>query len=503
MKNISHRITRVICALLALMLTAFVFASCSDGNTPSAQTKTEPTAATETSATTGEISRENTPDKLPANIDLGGETVTIYSRNGYTKNFTAEDLTEEIMNDAVYNRQLKVEERLKVKIQVVENGSAEEVASKVKIAAQSNSDECDIAALRNYESYGLITNKIFYNYYENQYIDLTAPWWSQALINASTVGKDRIYVLMGDIDSSFISCIQAVFFNKGIYEKYIGNPDELYQTVIDRKWTVDKLIEVSKMVHDDVNGNGTKDKEDVYGYGASPCANQSASVNGVKIAYSAFNADGYPEMVFNNSHTVDAVKKLYDALWNNEGAYVTAGTQAGLDELTDKFKNETLMLYNMSVSSLGTYREMNTDYTVLPMPMLDEDQGEYCTQVSDGADGISVLVSCPDYDRACITLEALAAEGYRSVTYKYYETALKKAYARDDKVAQMLDILSNTVYFDFMFLHGSLFSNIGNFVPTKLLSKDAAGFGSEYDKIKDVYQKTLDGLLKFYQTGEE
>ncbi|MPN64196.1 hypothetical protein SDC9_211967 [bioreactor metagenome] len=70
-------------------------------------------------------------------------------------------------------------------------------------------------------------------------------------------------------------------------------------------------------------------------------------------------------------------------------------------------------------------------------------------------------------------------------------------------VAHMLDILSGTVYFDFMFLHGMQFSNIGNFIPTLLLKKDAAGFASEYDKIKDVYQKTLDNLLKFYQTGEE
>ncbi|MEA4831776.1 hypothetical protein SDC9_81940 [bioreactor metagenome] len=488
--------------LLTAMLLTVV--ACSNIDSKKSATKTaaennsDPITSTNDPSDT-EMSRENIPDKLPEDLDYEGATVNMYCRDNWAGEFYAENYDNEIVNDALYERKEAVETRLKVVLKVTAIGDNYKSAETIKNIALSGSNECDISSIRMYEAYGLILDKVFKNLHETQYIDFKAPWWSQGLIKASTVGNDKLYLLIGSIATSSISRMQGVFFNKGVYEKYIStNPDELYQTVIDRKWTLDKLVSLSKQVHDDVNGDGQKDKGDIYGYGASPCANQAASINGVEIQFSKFNQDGYPEFVLNNEHTVEAISKLYDVMWNNEGAYITAASQTGLDELTDKFRNGTLMFLNESVEDLATYRELDDDYAILPMPMLDEDQGEYCTQVSEGASAFGVPASAADPDMSSAVMEALAAEGYRKLIPKYYEEVLKCAYARDNYLAQMLDIMSSTVYFDFVFLYGAQFDNIGNFIPVNLLKKENAGFASEYDKVDDMYKNKLDEIVAIY-----
>ena len=65
------------------------------------------------------------PDELPE-LDFGGETVTMLSRglkNGgfsfYETNLTVEELTSDVLNDSIYNRELYVEDRLNVEIENV------------------------------------------------------------------------------------------------------------------------------------------------------------------------------------------------------------------------------------------------------------------------------------------------------------------------------------------------------------------------------------------------
>lgn len=72
---------------------------------------TESTAASEPEGT----GRAAAKDSLPADLDLGGETIRIVSRNGDTDTaieFYSDEATGDIVSDAVYNRNMKVSDRL-------------------------------------------------------------------------------------------------------------------------------------------------------------------------------------------------------------------------------------------------------------------------------------------------------------------------------------------------------------------------------------------------------
>ena len=100
--------------LAALLLSTPLLASCASDSpdTPSTDTAA---ADTQPADTTAETTRENYPDSLPA-LDFGGENMNIHVRGdaGCIDEVFVEELTGEVVNDAVFERNEMVEERLNV-----------------------------------------------------------------------------------------------------------------------------------------------------------------------------------------------------------------------------------------------------------------------------------------------------------------------------------------------------------------------------------------------------
>ena len=102
-----------------------------------------------------------------------------------------------------------------------------------------------------------------------------------------------------------------------------------------------------------------------------------------------------------------------------------------------------------------------------------------------------------DGDRVTAFLEAMAAESYRRVTYAYYDTALKVQYARDPVAAEMLDIISEGIVFDFAYVYNqslntaaACFRNV--FVDTASVGKAASTIKS----LQRSTEKSMEQLVK-------
>ena len=105
---------RIFCILLAALLTASVVTSCGQAETANDNTAAETTAQTEPAETEPRLL-----DDLPDGIDLGGWNVNVLSGAHPTvcdDEICVDELTGDVINDAVYNRNLAVENRLNVKI---------------------------------------------------------------------------------------------------------------------------------------------------------------------------------------------------------------------------------------------------------------------------------------------------------------------------------------------------------------------------------------------------
>ena len=204
---------RLTCLFLAL-LTALPLISCGSST---AETDTE--TAAETIAETVEETAETLPPlQVPEDLDYGGYEATIYTfdHSGYRWEHVAEELTGEVLNDAIYNRNLDTEERLNVKVTgVINPWDNENFRTNIMAAVMSASDDYDIITGNTYNSTFLSAEGYYYNVNEMPYIDpANNPWWNESSWRELSVG-DKAYLLMGDMCASNYSC-EAVFFDKDL-----------------------------------------------------------------------------------------------------------------------------------------------------------------------------------------------------------------------------------------------------------------------------------------------
>ena len=119
---------RCAAALLALLCALPAVTSCgsSDHGTTVETAPNVDTAATEAIETEELTGRAAVRDNLPATLDLGGKEIRILTRTDDRDTrieFMAESETGDVVEDAVYNRNLTVMERLNVSMKVIEAGT--------------------------------------------------------------------------------------------------------------------------------------------------------------------------------------------------------------------------------------------------------------------------------------------------------------------------------------------------------------------------------------------
>ena len=104
-------------------------------------------------------------------------------------------------------------------------------------------------------------------------------------------------------------------------QDYGVTPDDMYNLVLDGKWTYDKLSEMARQAYRDVNNNNERDQDDVYGFYINPFSDPEhfAYTAGNKMSYR--DEYGYPVLNVLTDKFADYMSMFYDLCFNNEGVY--------------------------------------------------------------------------------------------------------------------------------------------------------------------------------------
>ncbi|MBQ7312158.1 MAG: hypothetical protein IJW81_01085, partial [Clostridia bacterium] len=258
--------TLAILLILAALLPAFTACADKGGET----TTTAPAAQADTADDSGSKKEE---DRFTANIpegtDYSGKTFTVlaFPTEDVIWNdvdWNAEELTGEAINDAVYTRILSTEERLGVDIKVQHLPGRGDVSTlQQSVTAQDNAYQLATNTLMSTFSMsqsGLLSE--LNDFASQGTLDLGAAWWDQNCINDLSIAHKN-YMLTGDIGTMYKKSIGAIMFNKAILADY--QMENLYETMENHKWTIDKMVELGSQVSDDLNGDGVMDGNDRYG----------------------------------------------------------------------------------------------------------------------------------------------------------------------------------------------------------------------------------------------
>nr|MBQ4318264.1 hypothetical protein [Clostridia bacterium] len=445
--KIFTRITALLLLTGILTLTA-----CSSDTTgkPSETTANETNLTAAETTTAGETDRADAKDSLPDGLKFDGKQLNFLVRGDHYMitdyDMIGEENSGDVVLDAVYRRNRSVEDRLGLDLNMIlsKTSNLNDMKAEMQKVVMSGSTDYDAFATSNNSviQFGMVDSLRVFN--DAPYIDFDAPWWwTQSMLDLSLDGETVQY-LIGDLLMSNILTSAATYANKDIWRDYLGNPDDLYQLVLDGGWTFDKFSEYASSVYSDLNGDGVLNEGDLVGIYGNVYQTIDYFSCGSDIFLTKRASDGTVELNPPDNKSVAFVEKMIDLYYNKNAAFVSSGET----KLVPGFTNsKCLFLADVLLSTTkAEMREFKSDYAIVPMPKFDETQENYKTVVYGHSGNISAPVTVNDetFEALCAALEALCAEGYRSVTETMYEVALKTKFSRDEMSGQMLDIITST-----------------------------------------------------------
>ncbi len=300
-------------------------------------------------------------DSLPETVDLGGTDIRVIGYVEYETNpneISVEELTGEVINDAVYNRNLNVEKRLNV--QIVPNVSPIwNAAGDIRSVIQSGSDDLDVCFANAYLSFGMAADGLFLDLFSVDNLDFAKPYWSQGFVEPAAI-NNRLYLATGPMSLGFYRYLMIEIFNKSLFQR--TGFESPYQAVLEGRWTLEYQNSLASAFYIDLNGNGDRDAEDQYGF-VTRMANDTSINDGywssLNLHTIAKDENGYYTVDIDLERFSSAIDKLL-SLMLGDG---TAGMCTFDDDIYKRFSEGRAAMSNarLHIVESGDFRDMEDD----------------------------------------------------------------------------------------------------------------------------------------------
>ena len=481
--KIIFRITSLILVLLMLAsLCGCSLPGIGDGTSAKTEKGSTSPAITVIEDTTEDIYYVVCP--IPDDPNYNGEEVGVitWADAPYAEFFSFESEGEkDIVEQEIYNRRIRTEERLGVDLALVEkNGtgtSEAEWISYVTNCVKANTDDIDIIAGVSYAVGKCALQGLLFNMLDSScdYLDFKKPYWYESFVTDARIGN-KLYFATGDISLNLIESMFVCYANDALIKGY-GLPDPA-KLALDGKWTFEQLITMSTGIY--------TESEKIYGFATrGKTADPWFYASGAR--YCELDGDGNitASPSFSGDKVTETVRLLTD-FFNNSDVRFPAKSSS---EITETFASgHSLFVFDDYAESHTSFSESGVDFSILPIPKYNEEQERYYTIPDNSYTLYAITANAESPARASAILESLASNSYRSVTPAAYLRTMKLGNLTDDMDSLTIyDLLRETLVYD----HGRLFADelIGQSV-----FRNAAGNNADWQDF--IGSQTVNRYLK-------
>jgi hypothetical protein len=427
--------------------------------------------------------------------DFGGYTFNFISRRETSpewviwgnRDIYSEAQNSEVINDAVYLRNIYIEETYNCVIKEYQSFS---MVNDLKKTIKSGINEYDVALPPLNQGLNLTADGLLWRLGDVETINLKNKWWDQNA-NASLSIGGELYFTSSDMLILNNDSTGAFVFNKKLIKDY--QLDDPYKLVNGGKWTFDAFYSQAKQVSQDINGDGVMDRNDRYGFmqyrDVLHCMFHGAGGN-----FGEKDKDDIPYMTLNNEKSIAIMEKVFEIMNDADNTYRLHMTyKEGITNAfilgESMFEGNQVLYYWLRLRDIEALRGMETDFGILPIPKWDETQANYRATVNFHVSTcITIPVSNAEPDKTGFFLEALSCKSKYTLQPAYYDITLNGKYVRDEESSEMLDIIfANRVYDigligDFGGMRGSV---------DAMVDKDDRNFVSAFEKAAARMEKDI------------
>jgi len=450
--------------LLVLMLSA---TSCGTSAPPSTTEMNENLSSAEEIVNEIETETETElKDAVPENLTFGGADFKFLAAELYGAPSLVEEQNGEVYNDATYAVELYTEERLDVKISEVLTSN---VRTDVVQLAAANDTTYDTVSMTDKESVPVAAQGVFHPMAEIPYVDLTQKYWGDGLSETLSIGGKN-YFAVSSFNLYSLERTVCLLFNETVAKNHgIEVP---FDDVFNGTWTLDMLESYDNIATSDVNGDGVMDDADNYTYGSADARDVAE-----KLVYASgltlidIGEDGLPYVsCYDNERFIDIMERTRNIFFTGN-CYADA---ANINS-SELFTKDQEMITIAEFRYMNTFREMESDFSILPLPKFDETQQRYYSRTCNVIFSM-IPITAADLEKAGAVQEVMCCEGYKTMLPAYIESAMKNKVARNPESAESIQIIYDTrvldlgklylaTYFDTKFYQDL---DAGNSVVTKL-----------------------------------
>lgn len=413
-----------ICLLLAAVL---LLAACGKENTPGALVTAPAVTEAETDLWEG--------------LDQGGFTdddFVIYTVNAtnFRSNMLGEEGAEDIVNQAQFKAKSAVEELLGVSLSEYSVGDD---MKQFSTSIYAGLDSYALGYTRCTVAIQMYNNGLLIPYDDMPVVDLSGSWWNGE-VNESLSVANKQYVALGCFDISTYDYTHAMLFNKTMAESYGYG---LYDEVKEKNWTFSRFYEIIIEV-----SSGADSDPRTYGYlcqSKEVLPNFWIAANQLTVAKDP--ATDIPFLAC-KTETFDTVfRRTFEMLRDNGTWYYVVDGNDVPQENIDLFNGDRALFMDSTFYYVNSLRAENDHFGILPYPMYNEGQTEYCSRIEYYMPGIIPSVTT-DRVRTGTVLEALNRAYSSMVTESYYESVLRLKNATDEESYDMVGLIFSTQVID-------------------------------------------------------
>lgn len=435
-----------------------------------------------------ETKRTDVSDGLPEK-DYKQTTFNILTQSYdvAANDFIVADQSGDIINDAVYNRNIAIEERFNIRFNMKsEDHQTINTTVTNLVLADSREDSFDLVAQRPSWAALIATKDVYLDWSGIDNIDISRDWWSRDAYDELSIGG-KSYILIGDLTQSYIDSMYCVYFNRNLATE--RGVTDLYEQVRAGKWTYEAFYGIIKDMYDDSNGDSQKNVGDLFG-----CSLQATGYTlAFQFAFDAktvsHNADGMPVLTPDEGKWTDMVEKIYTLVYDTQGCLSNTDWVQHRNIFTS---GKSLFMPGQFASALrGDFKDMKDTYGIIPMPKYDENQTDYYTYSDLAHSSLVLMKTLRDPEMTGIVTEAMAAESWKYVTPNTFDVALKYKYAQDADQALMVELIRAGIKYDF----GTVYS-CGPRVSTVVAANGMNSYTSYYKTNYKIWNVSIDKLIE-------
>jgi hypothetical protein len=430
-------------------------------------------------------------DNIPEDLKFNGEDIVILSRSmqGWTQDEVAvPELNSEPVNDAMFNRNIVVGDRLNVNIvsAPIEDPDQFKPINEIERVVKAGSEDYDLVAGACYVAIASAVKGTFRDLTELTYLDLSQDYWMQDYNEIISYGESQ-YTATGMIALSTYRFAFVTMFNKALFDD--KSLPYLYEAVANNEWTLDYQAALTQDFYQDLNGDGKRDEEDLYGHVSCPGLTVDAYWSACDVPLVQKDSDGAYAWVLDTGRLSDVVDKVLYLFYECGGTflYKEVANNTEQDEIREMFSDGRAAMASLRLVAVEQpdVRNMEQMYGIVPMPKYDTNQKEYGTLMHDQFTVFSIPASAASEKIEMIgaVMEVMASESLRMVKPAYYEIALKRKYMSDPIAWEMLDLTFARVIVDAGVVYGDALGYPHHSLRTIIQGKNNT-VASKYGKMK-------------------